>query len=284
MPKSKSKKRDENHNLKVAPAKSLSAKKVPVSKQLDNNLPAKNVVVNNVPPSTHSEQIPLPTTTMTTTPLPIPTPAPVPTTIETPAPASSLMPVLENSLPVKHPLNSKWTLWYYLPEKNKDWGACQHQIHTVETVEDFWSFFNHLAQPSELLNGVDYSFFKNDIRPMWEAPQNVRGGRLTVINTSKCRNVDINEIWRDVLMFLVGEHYDHAEDICGVVLNVRNYGIKIAIWTSHSDKERLRSIGASIRQNLTSPLNQAIPFEVHAETQKSAQTIGRASSKNVFTV
>lgn len=283
MPKpNRSKKRDENYNCKVAPPKGSSVKKGSVTKQLDKNLPAKNVVVNNATPSTNSEPIPLPTTI----PLPAPTIASAPpTTITaTTAPSSTSLPMLENNVPVKHPLNSKWTLWYYLPEKNKDWGACQHQIHTVNTVEDFWSFFNHLAQPSELLNGVDYSFFKNDIRPMWEAPQNVRGGRLTVINTSKCRNIDINEIWRDVLVFLVGEYYDYAEDICGVVLNVRNYGIKIAIWTSHQDKERLKSIGSSIRQSLTSPLTQAIPFEVHAETQKSAQTLGRASSKNVFTV
>lgn len=61
---------------------------------------------------------------------------------------------------IKHPLNSKWTLWYFFPEKHRDWEDCQHQIHTVFTIEDFWSFFNHLKSPSELISGVDYSFFK----------------------------------------------------------------------------------------------------------------------------
>lgn len=51
----------------------------------------------------------------------------------------------------------------------------QHRIHTVETVEDFWSLADHIKPPSELMAGVDYSFFKNGIRPMWEDPQNVKG-------------------------------------------------------------------------------------------------------------
>ncbi|XP_055294838.1 eukaryotic translation initiation factor 4E-like [Sitodiplosis mosellana] len=261
MPKSnRNKKRDENHNCKAVPSNrmpvnKLSVKSVPVSDQPVSKQPVNNQSASNQPVSEH-----LPANNLPVSNSP------------------------DNNLPLKHPLNSKWALWYYLPEKNKDWEACQHQIHTVTTVEDFWSFFNHLAQPSELLNGVDFSFFKNGIRPMWEAPQNVKGGRLTVINTSKCRNIDINEIWLDILLFLIGEYYEYAEDICGVVLNVRNYGIKLAIWTTHQDKERLKSIGSSIRQSLTSTLNQAIPFEVHAETQRSAQTSGRASSKNVFTV
>lgn len=196
---------------------------------------------------------------------------------------------VDNTVPkddslLKHQLNSKWTLWYYLPGSGKDWEACQHLIHMVTTVEDFWSFYDHLLQPSELRDGVDYSFFKNGIRPMWEAPQNVKGGRLTIINTSKNKNVDVNEIWMDLLLYLIGEYFEYSEDICGMVLNVRNYGYKIAIWTTHQDKERLKSIGLSIRQSLTSRLNHAIPFEVHSETQKSAQTIGRASSKNIFTV
>lgn len=48
----------------------------------------------------------------------------------------------------------------------------------METVEDFWSLADHIKPPSELMAGVDYSFFKNGIRPMWEDPQNVKGKRV----------------------------------------------------------------------------------------------------------
>lgn len=186
---------------------------------------------------------------------------------------------------VKHPLNSKWTLWYYLPEKDgRDWELCQHQIHTVNTIEDFWSLMDHVKQPSELTNGVDYSFFKNGIRPMWEDPQNREGGRMTVINTSKCRQAAIDEIWLDVLLFLVGENFEHTDDVCGMVLNVRNYGFKLAVWTTHANTNIIRSIGINLKKNLCTPPNQPITFELHSETLKNAQTYGRASSRSFFTI
>lgn len=288
MPKNRNKKRDENHNCKVAPIKKLPEKSAPAKNLPEKNLPEKKpekslpvtaTQVNNVtetaPPVSN---VPVTTPLVSNEPVsnvPVTTP-PVNNEPEKSLPDTKLLP--------KHPLNSKWTLWYYLPDKSMDWSACQHEIHTVDTVEDFWCFFDHLAQPSELINGCDYSFFKNGIRPMWEAPQNVNGGRLTVINTSKSRNININEIWQDVLLYLIGEYYEYSEDICGVVLNVRTYGIKVAIWTSHADKERLKSIGISIKKSLNLPFHVQLPFEVHAETQKSAFSSGRASSKNVFSV
>lgn len=69
---------------------------------------------------------------------------------------------------IKHPLKSKWTLWYYIPEKDREWNECQHRIGSFAYVEDFWSLFLHLKKPTDLKNGCDYSLFKNDIRPMWE--------------------------------------------------------------------------------------------------------------------
>lgn len=185
---------------------------------------------------------------------------------------------------VKHPLNSKWTLWYYLPEKNKDWDKCQHKIHNIDTVEDFWSLYDHLKAPSDLTGGVDYSFFKNDIRPMWEDPQNRNGGRMTVINTSKSRHAVIDEIWLDVLLFLIGEKFNGTNDVCGAVLNVRSYGFKLATWTTHPEKEKILEIGRDLKKSLCSQLTQPMTFEVHAETQKNSQTSGRASSKAFFTI
>lgn len=288
MPKNRNKKRDESHNSGVKPVKKVAvSNNAPVDNlPVKNNAPEDNLPVKNNLPMNNSSANDSSVDNSSVKNSSVNNDLPVNNLPVSTLPASNFpvcsLPV--DSLQLKHPLNSEWTLWYYLPDKNKDWGACQHRIHTVTTVEDFWSFFDHLSPPSELANGVDYSFFKNGIRPMWEAPQNVRGGRLTIINTSKSRHFDINEIWMDLLLFLVGEYHEYSEDICGIVLNVRNYGIKIAIWTSHQDKERLKTIGLNIRQSLSSPLNHPIPFEVHAETQKSAQTIGRASSKNVFTV
>lgn len=180
---------------------------------------------------------------------------------------------------IKHPLNSKWTLWYYFPDNNADWEKCQHKIHTIDTIEDFWGLADHIRPPSELASGVDYSFFKNGIRPMWEDPQNIKGGRLTVITAHKSKGALIDEVWLDVLLFLIGEDHEHADSVCGVVLNSRQRGLKIAVWTSIQDQQKNGDIGQSIKSSLCTSFVQQIPFEVHADTQKKAQIFNKSSSR-----
>lgn len=122
---------------------------------------------------------------------------------------------------IKHPLQNSWTLWYYDHEKGKTWEACQHQITTFDTVEDFWSLFNHIKQPTDIKNGNDYSLFKNNIRPMWEDEQNKNGGRW-IINLQKFfRPHELDKLWLEVILCLIGEAFDYSEDICGAVVNVR---------------------------------------------------------------
>lgn len=127
---------------------------------------------------------------------------------------------------IKHPLQNQWTLWYYDCEKSKAWELCQHKIANFDTVEDFWSLFNHIKPPSEIKHSNDYSLFKNGIRPMWEDDINKHGGRW-LINLNKFRNSELDRLWLDVILCLIGEGFDYSEDICGVVVNVRARGHKL---------------------------------------------------------
>lgn len=126
---------------------------------------------------------------------------------------------------VKHPLQNSWTLWYYDNEKGKAWEECLHQITTFDTVEDFWSIYNHVKAPTELKMGNDYSLFKNEIRPMWEDDHNKHGGRW-LISLPKYHR-DLDTLWLDIILCLIGEAFDYSEDICGTVVNVRPRGHKI---------------------------------------------------------
>lgn len=128
---------------------------------------------------------------------------------------------------IKHPLQNQWTLWYYDNEKNKNWEACQHQITGFDTVEDFWSLYNHIKPASEIKNGNDYSLFKNGIRPMWEDDTNKNGGRWVISLTKYFRSSDVDRLWLDVILCLIGEGFDYSEDICGAVVNIRPRGHKI---------------------------------------------------------
>lgn len=97
---------------------------------------------------------------------------------------------------VKHPLQHSWTLWYYEPDRNKTWEDNQNQVSTFTTVEDFWSLFTHIKQPSEVKIGSDYSLFKENIRPMWEDKANKNGGRW-MITLSRNQRVELDRYWID---------------------------------------------------------------------------------------
>ena len=70
--------------------------------------------------------------------------------------------------PVKHPLQNAWTLWFFKNDKSRSWEDNQKPIITVDTVEDFWSLYNHIEVASNLPPGSDYSLFKKGIFPDWE--------------------------------------------------------------------------------------------------------------------
>lgn len=65
---------------------------------------------------------------------------------------------------IKHPLQHSWTLWYLESDRTKKWEETQNIVTTFDTVEDFWSLFNHIKQPAEIKVGNDYSLFKAGIR------------------------------------------------------------------------------------------------------------------------
>lgn len=99
---------------------------------------------------------------------------------------------------LKHPLQNSWTLWYYEPDHKKNWEENQHLVSTFNTVEDFWSLFSHIKQPSELKSGADYSLFKEGIRPMWEDKANKEGGRWVLCLAQRFRN-DLDRYWIDAV-------------------------------------------------------------------------------------
>lgn len=101
---------------------------------------------------------------------------------------------------VKHPLQHSWTLWYLEPDRSKSWEDSLNTVATFNTVEDFWSLFNHIKQPSEVKLGSDYSLFKEGIRPMWEDQANKRGGRW-VINLSRGQRLELDRYWIDAVSF-----------------------------------------------------------------------------------
>ncbi|KAF7840390.1 eukaryotic translation initiation factor 4E [Senna tora] len=165
-----------------------------------------------------------------------------------------------------HPLENSWTFWFDNPSaksKQAAWGSSIRPIYTFATVEEFWSLYNNIHHPSKLTVGADFHCFKDKIEPKWEDPVCANGGKWTVTfprgKSDTC--------WLYTLLAMIGEQFDHGDEICGAVVNVRSRQDKISIWTKNASNEGAQvSIGKQWKEFLD--YNETIGFIFHEDAKK----------------
>lgn len=178
--------------------------------------------------------------------------------------------VLENSeeFNVKHPLNSKWTLWYTKPpvDNNESWAELLKPVVSFSTVEEFWGIFHAIPKVNELPPRSDYHLFRDDIKPEWEDAKNAQGGKWYC--QFKGRREDLNELWIRALLSVIGETIEKDEnEVNGVVFNVRKGIVKIGLWTKSCDEEKLRAIGETFKKVLKLGDDEKIEFLRHKDSE-----------------
>lgn len=158
------------------------------------------------------------------------------------------------AVPKSHPLKYTWTYWYLNDQRTQSWERRLKKVSSFKTLEEFWTLHLNIRPPSLLPSSCDYNVFKEGIQPMWEVQENAKGGRW-LITFDKVRQSDlIDLVWLEVLMAVIGEKFGKCtEDICGIVVNIRNKGSKVSIWTRDAgDDETNRKIGQILKKVLMS--------------------------------
>jgi translation initiation factor 4E len=133
-----------------------------------------------------------------------------------------------------HSLRHSWVFWFRPPISKSngfvEYEKTLHPIAGVDNVEDFFSVYSHLKRPSTLPLVSDYHLFKRGIRPIWEDDDNKRGGKWIV----RLKKGVSDRYWEDLLMAIIGDQFAEAsDDVCGVVLSVRNGEDILSIWTAN---------------------------------------------------
>jgi len=190
------------------------------------------------------------------------------TSSSTPTPASTVSaPATEEIIP-KHPLHNQWQLWYFRPDKARDWKDNLLDVTHFNTVEDFWALYNHIELASNLSVGSDYNVFKYGIQPMWEDERNKRGGRwLFTFHKNKITSRQLDEMWLEVLLCLIGEAFgEESDQVCGAVINIRAKMDKISVWTADAkNSQAILKIGRTVKQR--TGFVGPVSFEAHEATQ-----------------
>ncbi|KAM4677723.1 eukaryotic translation initiation factor 4E type 1B [Discoglossus pictus] len=182
----------------------------------------------------------------------------------------------------KHPLRSRWALWFFKNVKSQPWQCNLRLVTSFTTVEDFWGLYSHIQLASKLSSGCDYSIFKDGIEPMWEDSRNKRGGRWLITLSKQQRHSDLDALWLETLLCMIGEVFDEYNDeICGAVINIRAKGDKIAIWTREAEnREAVTHIGKIYKERLGLSSKVVIGYQAHADTATKSNSL----TKNKFVI
>lgn len=170
---------------------------------------------------------------------------------------------MEESAPL--PLKDKWCLWFNGAKTSSSghkWEKRYKKVTSFDNVQDFWKIFNNLTVPSTLPMGSDYHLFKEGIEPEWEHPNHLGGGSWTFRSQGKDPNTQVDYIWFQVLLALIGNTFDHGDKVTGVVVSARKSSNRIAIWTTNvvpSGPEN-QAIGAQFKSFVEQQTNRKITF------------------------
>ncbi|XP_017073947.1 eukaryotic translation initiation factor 4E1 isoform X2 [Drosophila eugracilis] len=178
-----------------------------------------------------------------------------------------MMSLIDYDLALKHPLEHTWTLWHWENDRSKSWTEMLSDVTSFNTVEDFFSVYYFVKPPSDLKIYNDYMVFKENIQPMWEDDNNKEGGRWIML-LDKASKDFIDQVWHDLLLCMIGECFQYSDEICGVVINMRNKANKLSLWTKDSrNVQAILSIGRQIKQllELLQLGDMEIQYQVHRD-------------------
>jgi len=150
-------------------------------------------------------------------------------------------------------LDHKWTFWFEnksTKERNRSLNKTDYLNHinkagTFDTITGFWDCWNEVQVSFSVDGDCNYLLFKQGIKPVWEDPKNIKGGKCFVVipNTS---HEEKTKQWISLLLTLVIGEFEG--DINGAVLSSRSWGNMFAVWTRTSDKQVVDAICVKLHE------------------------------------
>lgn len=179
-----------------------------------------------------------------------------------------------DSMPAAHSLRDTWIFWFRPPITKAngyiEYDKTLHPMMAVKTVEEFWVAYAHLKRPSTLPTVSDYHLFKKGIRPIWEDDENKLGGKWVL----RLKKGIADRYYEDLLMACVGDQFgeDAGDEVCGVVLSMRNGEDVLSIWTRSTGSKVLK-IRETMRRVLNCPSETRIEFKSHDASMQQRSAI-----------
>lgn len=167
-----------------------------------------------------------------------------------------------------HPLHFNWVFWFMhrAPgSKILNYESAMKKIGTFGSVEDFWAVYSHLRRPHDLPHVSDYHLFKQGVRPVWEDPANIEGGKWIV----RLKKGLASRYWENLVMAVIGDQFDVGSEICGVVLSIRGSEDILSIWNQSANEGRINlKIRDTMKRVLSLPADTIMEYKTHNDALK----------------
>jgi translation initiation factor 4E len=138
-------------------------------------------------------------------------------------------------------------------------------IATAQTVEEFWKTYNFLVRPNDLPSTTDYHLFRCGIKPTWEDPNNVKGGKWIV----RLKKGLASRYWEESMLALIGGQFTGVPEgeICGVVVSIRYAEDILGVWNKNAiDRDLTERIREAIKKILQLPAHAHMEYKPHSSS------------------
>ena len=151
------------------------------------------------------------------------------------------------------------------------------KIADFDTIEDFWSIFQHLRKPDSCIPGIEYFMFKEPIKPLWEDENNKNGGRFSI----KLKHGYTTIIWEEMIFALIGGILpkEMKDQINGIVVTSRKEFNTLQIWFKNYDDKITEDLEQCIRDLLVIP--SEVKIEKRQFNKKDNGNNNNNSNKNI---
>ncbi|KAJ1733700.1 hypothetical protein LPJ61_001434 [Coemansia biformis] len=168
--------------------------------------------------------------------------------------------------PGEHPLRFAWSFWFMhrAPgHKINDYEAAMTKIATFGSVESFWVVYSHLKRADQVPTITDYHMFRAGVRPVWEDPENINGGKWMI----RVKKGLASRLWEKLAMAAVGNVFGVDDEICGIVLSIRNSEDIISLWNKTAlDTKSTLHIRDTMKLIMGLPADCAIEYKAHNDS------------------
>ncbi|KAL0482892.1 translation initiation factor 4E [Acrasis kona] len=172
----------------------------------------------------------------------------------------------------KQSLHTAYSFWFFRKERggSEEYEENMKKIGDFETVDGFWGFYSHLVRPNDMPLPSDYHLFRKGIKPMWEDENNLKGGKWMI----RLKKEYTPRLWEDLLLAVVGDQFDVGDELCGVVLSLRDHDI-ISVWNRTADNEKVRlKIRNTLIYLLDLPVGTKMDYRAHEASLQTGQPAG----------